>query len=367
MSTIRMLSAFARGARTYGASYTAAVRSGAQSSAKNNAQSSELRQQIRSVKETKMKKDSRYSASYEEQEEELQQAEGGETVESAHKKQAKVVYTGTIQAKKNGFLERTESKDKKKEEKLKKPVRYNYKEVAGKIQRAKTSVSAGQALLSAKRKVVEMRRKISSKEGDPEELQFALTHAKRMEMVARKKKHHLELEELVTHTRERDEREEKTEEAAQRLEDSFISAEEEKLSQKEDEVFEKRQDLLHEAAEEGGTEDMLADLNEMLSEYGEETLKELEEAMELLESMEFLDPHMSEEELEELKRKHRAAENKAIVKADMDYLKDMIKHQTGKGAAIPGMSTGMAGIGAMPAAAVSAPAATAAFAVDVQI
>ena len=186
-------------------------------------------------------------------------------------------------------------------------------------------------------------------------------------MVARKKKHHLELEELVEHTRERDEIEDKAEEAADGIKDAMISAEQEKLSQKEDEVFEERQDILQVAAEEGQTEDMLAELNEMLSEYGEETLKELEEAMELLESMEFMDPHMSEEELEELKRKHRAAENKAMVKADMDYLKDMIKHQTGKGAAIPGMSAGMQGIGTMATAAAPAVEAPAAFAIDVQI
>ena len=46
-------------------------------------------------------------------------------------------------------------------------------------------------------------------------------------------------------------------------------------------------------------------------------------SQEMLENMEIVDPHMSEEELEELKRKHRAAENKAIVKAEMDYLKGL--------------------------------------------
>ena len=48
--------------------------------------------------------------------------------------------------------------------------------------------------------------------------------------------------------------------------------------------------------------------------------------------MEMIDPHMTKEDLEELKRKHRASEQKAMMKADMDYLKGMIKLQNeGKG------------------------------------
>ena len=51
----------------------------------------------------------------------------------------------------------------------------------------------------------------------------------------------------------------------------------------------------------------------------------------MLEDMEIINPHMSKEDLEDLKRKHRASEEKAMVKADMDYLKGMIKHQMDKG------------------------------------
>ena len=72
---------------------------------------------------------------------------------------------------------------------------------------------------------------------------------------------------------------------------------------------------------------MMAELNEKIAEFGEEALREMEEAMAALEELEMLDPHMSEEELEKVKRKHRLAEEKAILKADMDYLKDTIKHQ----------------------------------------
>ena len=261
-------------------------------------------------------------------------------------------HTGMSADRVNGYMQLSETSGNEKEEETKKPVNYNYKEVASKIQRAKTSMSAGRAVLAAKRKVLELKGRISAGNGDPEELQSALTHAKRMEMAARKKKHHLELEELAATVQKRDEQFDKAEEAVSGMRDALIQAEEENVSEKEDAILEEREDMICEAAEElkesrsQDSEELLSELNAMISEFGEEELKELEEAMEMLENLEFIDPHMSPEELEELKRKHRAAENKAIMKADMDYLKDMIKHQLAKAGSIPGIgSGGKAGLG----------------------
>lgn len=253
--------------------------------------------------------------------------------------------------------------EKSQEEKLLADAKYNYKDVSAKIQQAKTSTSAGQAVISAKRKVAEIKRKISSGKGDAKELQLALTHAKRMEMVARKKKHHLELEELVEHTRKQDERMDQAKETTQDIRSSMAQLEEENLAKAEDEIFEERGEIMDEAMElaeeapEAFSEDLeenLAQLNEMISEFGEDELRELEEAMELMETMEVIDPHMSEEDLEELKRKHRNSEMKAMVKADMDYLKEMIKYTMQKGASIPGMPTS----GTSPVPAVSSVSAT---------
>lgn len=238
-----------------------------------------------------------------------------------------------------------------KEKKAKKHSTYNYKEVANKILRAKTSVSAGQAVLSAKRKVLEVRRKMASSDGDADELQAALTHAKRMEMAARKKKHHLELEELVVTTQQRDEKLDKMEEAASDMNSSLVQASEKQVAEREDAIFEEREEILDEVTEsmeESGAEvsdDMMAELNQLIAEIGEEELKQLEEEMEMLEDMEVIDPHMSKEDLEDLKRKHRSAENKAIMKANMDYLKSMIKHSlhtagTGGGNAMGGIGAG---------------------------
>jgi len=241
-------------------------------------------------------------------------------------------YTTSSEDMTNGLFDITDSSEKEDDEK---DVKYNYnsREVATRIQRAKTSLSAGQAVLSAKRKVLEVKRKISAGKGDPEELQLALTHARRMEMVARKKKNHLELEEMVQTVQKRDENLDKREEMVNDLKSAAVNLGEEKIYKAEDEIFEERAKQISEALEyirESNaqiSEEALADINEMISEFGEEELKELEEAMEMLENMEVVDPHMSKEDLEKLKRKHRAAEQKAMVKADMDYLKGMIKLQ----------------------------------------
>lgn len=241
-------------------------------------------------------------------------------------------HVGTLKNKEDGFLELLGTSTEKTEEKPKKVSKYNFKEVSSKIRRAKTSVSAGQAVISAKRSVMQIKRKISAGDGDAEELQLALTHAKRMEMVARKKKHNLEMEEMVAVTRQRDENMEAREEAAD-LANSLVFAEEEKVAAQEDEIFEARRQMIEEAAAaarenaEEVTDEMLASLNETIAAFGEDILDALEEQMEMLENMEIIDPHMSAEQFEKLKRKHRAAEEKALTKADMDYLKGMVKHQ----------------------------------------
>ncbi|MCR5733352.1 MAG: hypothetical protein K6G22_01985 [Lachnospiraceae bacterium] len=235
----------------------------------------------------------------------------------------------------DSFIKLSAANVKNKESQIPKPLKYNYREVATKILRAKTSQSAGQALLCAKRKVTELKGKISTGDGDQKELELALTHAKKMELLARKKKHDLELEELASVTVERDEREDKTEEGWDDIKNAVISAEEEKVSEKEDEIFEERGEIFEEEAEEfeGLSEDMrdqmLAGLSDLLKDFGEEELEELEKAMETLESAEMIDPHMSREELEELKKEHRNKEMKILVKADMDYLEGSTKLASG--------------------------------------
>lgn len=284
--------------------------------------------------------------------------------------------------KKNGFLELSGSPDNDDDGEIDNAPDYNYKEVETKIRQAKTAICAGQAVISAKRKVMEVKRKIASSSGDPEELQLALTHAKRIELVAKRKKHHLELEELVKTTGERDDRMSKQDEQNTNTENIATDPIKEDIEKAEDRIFQERQDILSDTIgssnstdidqpkdiHEALSDELVSELNRMISEFGEEELKELEESMEILEDMEIVDPHMSKEDLEDLKRKHRAEEQKAMLKADMDYLKDLIKHQTAptSTSSMSGMQTSPvpASIGFAGFTGIEAPGATVSVSVD---
>ena len=263
--------------------------------------------------------------------------------------------SATLSNKTNGYLDLTSDYEKK--AKSVKKYKYNYKEVSSRIRNAKTSVSAGQAVIAAKRKVAEIKRKLSNNSDDSGELQAALIHAERMEMAARKKKHNLELEELVSNTMKRDEASEKNENAI----NEAASFTEEKISEKEDAIYEEKLEMLGEVVDEVKkqnleemSDEMIQELNEMIESFGEDELEELEEMMQLAESMEIVDPHMSEEDFNKLKAKHRASENKALMKADLDYLKAIIKITVESQAKSPNISPISAGAVGISTPAISA-------------
>lgn len=262
----------------------------------------------------------------------------------------------------NGFMSdmwTSSVKDDKDEKKLPEVNRYNSKELANKIRSAKTSASASRAVIAAKRKVSEIKRKLSSGSGDAEELQAQLTHARRMEIVAKRKKHHLELEELVSRTMASDERKDRQEESLDSIRNGVLDGARLKLEEQEDKIYEERSRMMEESMEElresteEVSEEAMDELNETISEFGEEAVKEIEEMMEALDQMEIVDPHMDEEDFRELKTKHRNSEEKALLKAELDYLKDTLKHSQPSagsmgGAVSSGMQaafSGMAGAG----------------------
>ena len=239
----------------------------------------------------------------------------------------------TLIGKTNGFLD-TKTKYNTKDKLDIKKYKYNYKQISSKILSAKTSVSAGQAVIAAKRKVIEVKRKLVANPKDSDELQAALIHAERMEMAARKKKHNLEMEELVSNTMKRDDYNDKIEEQSKSSNDavnSIVEQRQEEIFEREDEIFGKRQEMYDELREQlqeslsDMSEEMMLKMQQSIAEFGEEELKALEEEMQMLESMEIVNPHMSEEDYNKMKAKHRADEQKAIMKADMDYLKAILK------------------------------------------
>lgn len=261
--------------------------------------------------------------------------------------QAKNTFKSTTQAKQaNGYMDlhstsKTQSTPTSK-------LKYNAKEISSAISQAKTSVSAGKAVIKAKRKILELKRALVRGDGDKNEVMVALNHAKQMERVAKKKKHHLELEELVEHTQKMDEKMEQQEEANSSGGFSnfdFIEEAKDKISEAEDQILsevenssESNTSEILESSEYDISEIMessdidftseisdMAEFSDEMSSLASEELERLDEAMEFLENLEVVDPHMSEEDLKKLKIKHRNSEQKDLVKADMDYLKNMIK------------------------------------------
>lgn len=223
----------------------------------------------------------------------------------------KIFSTNSIN-KENGFLKIFgESQNKEIEEIANKPS-YKYKEISIKIRQAKTPISAGQALLAAKRNVSEIKRQLGQKKGNSEELMLALSHAKRMEMVAKKKKRHIETEKLIENTKKADESKEKEEEAIseQEIRSTYIEEANNGIEKAEDEILKQREDLSKE-------------LDIAFANFGDKELEQLEQAMEMLETLEVINPHMSDEDFKMLKIKHRNSEEKSIVKADMEYIKGM--------------------------------------------
>ena len=105
-------------------------------------------------------------------------------------------------------------------------------------------------------------------------------------------------------------------------------------------MIEDMMDVLQEEDISNLSDEMLDEMNEMIASFGEDELEMLEEAMDMAELMEVVDPHMSKEDYENLKRKHRASEERAIMKADMDYLKAVIKMNMDKSLKSPSLDAG---------------------------
>ena len=258
-------------------------------------------------------------------------------------------YKDTSENKVNGYLNtKTETTSKKtSDETAKKKLNYSYKEISTQILRAKNSVSAEQVVIKAKRKVLELKRKMGNKNIDPDELSVAINHAKSMERVAKKKKHNLELEELAEITSERDERMEEQEEAGKqdsgdRIEGSTGSvydATSAVIEETEEEISDRLTELdkaetameIQEAYPEHELFNM-DDMEELIESFSEEEKEMLEQQLDMLGQMEIIDPHMTEEDLKELTQKHRNAEQKQIVKAEMEYLKQTYERMQRAGA-----------------------------------
>jgi hypothetical protein len=191
---------------------------------------------------------------------------------------------------------------KKKSGLMKKPP-YNYKQLSSQLMRAQNSGAVSQVLIKMRNKRAQLITAKRDGSYDETELALAIIHAEAIEQVAKKRKKNLEMEEKAELVQENEEYEKQLEEAADPL--GLFGGEDENSRQLSEEEMEQ----------------ILSDLEEEM----DELMKEMEENAKLDEALDemtkVLSGDMSPEDLEEMKKKHRAAEQRDIIKADMKYLK----------------------------------------------
>lgn len=190
---------------------------------------------------------------------------------------------------------------KKKPKKLK----YNFKEISVQILSAKTSGNARKVASKARNKVALLRQKIKNDDYDSKELESAIAHALKMEKIAKKKMKHLQQEERVKQMGEGD-----FLDLPQTEEETDL----EELDQQKD--FTQKKDELKQLMQEYEKlmEEVMKQSNELLS--GDMLMDELTENA---------PEDMRPEDLDLLKKKHRAKEQKEIAEADLQYLKAMFE------------------------------------------
>lgn len=227
--------------------------------------------------------------------------------------------------------------------KLKK-LKYQFKNISSKILRSKTSTAARRAASQARREVLRLKREKQNGNYDNEEIDAAITHAKAMERVARKKAKHLEEEEMakssggpcagnMVEEEETEEIQEDEYEANEEIleipdgygdEQEYIEIEFPDIRMLE--MYYNYNQTLNEM--DAVISDMIELTSEMFDEFSE-GMKEMLEDMGLDElSDEFLSVKgdMDPADLKAMKIKHRNKEMKDIVKADAEYLKVVFAH-----------------------------------------
>ena len=222
---------------------------------------------------------------------------------------------------------KTTTNKKKKYKKL----NYNYREVSGRILRAKTSVSTRQVVTHARTVVAMLRRRYGCGEYNDRDLEIAIIHAEKMVRIAKKKLKNIKEEENASETKET------------QPESGEMSEEELRK------MIRRLQQELQELAAENSMDELTQEC------YGG-------------------GGRMNEEELKLMKKKHRCDEMRQIVEADMKYLKAMFQRmmqeqQEIASAATLELSGAMvsAPAGVSPAAGGSAPAAMEGQALDTSV
>ena len=188
------------------------------------------------------------------------------------------------------------SQNKSSAGKLKKRLPYNFKQMSKQIMQAKTSDAARPLVAKAQAKLSWLYKKLRSGEYGDSEIVAAIIHAAAMERIAKRKVRHLEEEEA----------------AENKSGVMGVPGEEEEIYG-EDELkagIEESEEIPEEMMKQ-----MMEEIEELEEELAEDMMSELQDMISCASG------DMTEEEIEELKRKHRNDEERQITRADLKYLK----------------------------------------------
>ncbi len=187
----------------------------------------------------------------------------------------------------------------------KKKLTYSFKKVSNRIMASKTSSHANKAVREARSELVQLLMKQKSGDYDDKAVSNAIAHARSIERVAKKHRKHIE-----------------EEERAQRTHSGITEEEEEILENEEAEETEEAEQ--QQAREQQEQAERTARELEQLAQEIEQMMRESEEQMneladELMSSASY--EHMDDDDIEAMKKRHRAEELRDILEADMKYLK----------------------------------------------
>lgn len=214
----------------------------------------------------------------------------------------------------NGKVVGRISKSKSSAKKKTKKVRYNMRQISAKILKSKTSGTARMAWTGAKNKVAQLKRQLNDSEVDRYELEHAIVHAMQIARVAKKKMKHLQEEEAA---KKGGLCEGKQVDMEEDLSKEYIEGSE---AYGEDVVQNVMQELerdMQRRMQRALQEEMQKLLEEVTNESGFDELSE-----NLLSAF---SGDMDPDDLEAMKKKHRSEELRAIIEADMKYLKAMFQ------------------------------------------
>lgn len=208
----------------------------------------------------------------------------------------------SIPSRKNGMVTGTISYSRpttKNNKTKKKRLAYSFKKISSQIMTAKTSRNASKAARDARTTMVMLLLKQRSGDYDEKEVKLAIEHAKEMERIAKKKRKHMEQEER-----------------AQKTGSAFV---EEDADVSEEEAVEEEAAEQEEQQQAEASAEELEQLAREMKQLVEEASQEMRDLAQELVDVSYGD--MDKEEVEAMKRKHRAEELHDLIEADMKYLR----------------------------------------------